>query len=77
MRGHGFAVGGALDHRGGAAVGLSAAQCAGADDFDPDGRQPKPLVQGRDRGATSGYEAAFAESWRAWEYWATRAGSAT
>ncbi len=45
-------LGGALDHRGGAAVGLSAAQCAGADELDAHGRQAETAVQGRDRGAS-------------------------
>ena len=44
-------LGGALDHRSGAAVGLSAAQCAGADECDAHGRQAEAVVQGRDRRA--------------------------
>ncbi len=47
-------LGGALDHRGGAAFGLSAAQCAGADERDAHGRQAEAAVQGRNRRAASG-----------------------
>ncbi len=53
-------LGGALDHRGGAALGLSAAQCAGADERHAHGRQAEAAVQGRDRRARGGLQAEHA-----------------
>ncbi len=43
-----FRLSRALDRRGGAALGLSAAQCARADECDAHGRQAEAAVQGRD-----------------------------
>ena len=47
-------LGRALDHRRRAAFGLSAAQCARADECDAHGRQAEDAVQGRDRLARQG-----------------------
>ena len=55
-----FCLGGALDHRGGAAVGLSAAQCARADERHAHGRQTEAVVQGRNCRAWRGLHAVFA-----------------
>ena len=68
-------LGGALDHRGGAAVGLSAAQRARADERRCGiGGKPKPLSKGEIAARAAGYKPNSPETWRAWEYWATRAG---
>src|SRR5208282_7592 len=40
------------------------------------GGKPKPLSKGEIAARFAGYEPASAETWRAWEYWATRAGCA-
>src|SRR5262249_12631947 len=53
-------LGGALDHGSGAALGLSAAQRAGADERLAHGRQAEAVVEGRDRRARRRLQAAFA-----------------
>jgi len=38
------------------------------------GGKPKPLSKGEIAARAAGYEPNKPETWRAWEYWATRAG---
>jgi len=40
------------------------------------GGKPKPLSKGEIAARAAGYKPAAPETWRAWEYWATRAGCA-
>jgi hypothetical protein len=38
------------------------------------GGKPKPLSKGEIAARAAGYKPNMPETWRAWEYWATRAG---
>jgi hypothetical protein len=38
------------------------------------GGKPKPLSKGEIAARAAGYRPNMPETWRAWEYWATRAG---
>jgi hypothetical protein len=38
--------------------------------------EPKPLSAGEIEARSAGYKPYSPETWRAWEYWATRAGCA-
>ena len=40
------------------------------------GGKPKPLSKGEIAARAAGYKPHAPETWRAWEYWATRAGCA-
>jgi HCOMODA/2-hydroxy-3-carboxy-muconic semialdehyde decarboxylase len=40
------------------------------------GGKPKPLSKGEIAARAAGYKPRAPETWRAWEYWATRAGCA-
>ena len=69
-----FCGGGALAHRSGAHLGVSAAQCARALGAKQLGGEIRYLSQGEIDARNRGYSPYSVETWRAWHYWANKAG---